>query len=120
MKGDKQMEDLTKLFASNQRYLIVFLVFVVLDIITGIIKALINKDLKSCIFREGILKKALEIILIVVGFACDWAFNVSIVGMGVLICQLVMEAYSILENISEYIPIPEKLKEFLEEVKERK
>ena len=40
--------------------------------------------------------------------------------MGVLICQLVMEAYSILENISEYIPIPEKLKEFLEEVKERK
>ena len=113
------MNDLIELLANNQRYLIVFLVFVVLDIITGIIKALINKDLKSCIFREGILKKALEIILIVVRFACDWAFNVSIVGMGVLICQLVMEAYSILENIGEYVPIPEKLKEFLEEVKER-
>lgn len=114
------MEDLTKLFASNQRYLIVFLIFIVLDIFTGILKALIKRDLKSSIFREGILKKCLEIVLVVVGFSCDWAFNVQVVGMGVLVCQLVMEAYSILENISEYVPVPEKLKKFLEDVKEGK
>lgn len=111
------MEDLTKLFASNQRYLIVFLIFIVLDILTGIVKALIKRELKSSIFREGLLKKCLELVLVVVGFACDWAFDVEIVGVGVLVCQLVMEAYSILENISEYVPVPEKLRKFLEDVK---
>ena len=31
--------------------------------------------------------------------------------------EVAMEGYSILENIVDYVPVPDKLKEFLEQVK---
>lgn len=114
------MLELVQLLKENQKFIIVLCVFILLDIISGIVRAILSKELKSSVFRDGLLKKSLEFIIVILGFSCDWAFGMTVLGKAVLMFEVAMEGYSILENISEYVPIPEKLKEFLDQVKEGK
>ena len=111
------MLELIQLLKDNQKFIVILCVFILLDIVSGIVKAILNKDLKSSIFRDGLLKKSLEIIIVILGFSCDWAFGMTVLGKAVLMFEVAMEGYSILENIVDYVPVPEKLKEFLEQVK---
>lgn len=111
------MLELIQLLKDNQKFIIVLCVFILLDIVSGIVKAILNKDLKSSIFRDGLLKKSLEIVIVILGFSCDWAFGMTVLGKAVLMFEVAMEGYSILENIVDYVPVPDKLKEFLEQVK---
>lgn len=111
---------LQEIFILNSKALIVLLIFAGLDIVSGVISAILSKSLKSSVFREGLLKKILEIIICIIAIFCDWLFNVSIVGAAVITALVVMEAYSILENINNYVPVPEQLKDFLNSTKEHK
>ena len=89
-----------------------------LDIITGTIGALVDKDFKSTIFRQGLFKKLLEIVLIVVGYILDYTIQVDYIGIACIYLVIGMEAYSIIiENASQYIPIPEWLKTIIEDLK---
>ena len=112
------MTELIELLKTNNKLIIVLLVFIALDILTGVIKGILEKDLQSSIFREGLLKKVLELIIVIVGFVSDWAFSLEIVGHAVLIFLYAMEGYSILENITPYAPVPEFLKSFMNAKKE--
>ena len=107
------MNEIRELLLANQKYLIVLCIFIVLDMISGVINACLKHSLKSSIFREGLLKKALEIIIVVLSFSLAWCSGIPELGQGTTYCLVIMEAYSILENISEYVPIPEVLKKFL-------
>lgn len=89
-----------------------------LDIITGTVGALINKDFKSTIFRQGLFKKLLEIVLIVIGYILDYTIQVEYIGSACIYLVIGMEAYSIIiENASQYIPIPDWLKEIIENLR---
>lgn len=44
----------------------VLMIVMLLDIITGTLGALLKKDFKSTVFREGLFKKLLEVVLVVV------------------------------------------------------
>ena len=100
--------------------LISLIVFMIIDYITGIIKAIIDKKLSSKIGYIGICKKFLILFVIVISTILD-----RIVGLDNSIRYLVIgfylanEGLSILENTVEIgIPVPEKIKDILNNIKE--
>ena len=100
--------------------LISLLIFMIIDYITGIIKAIIDKKLSSKIGYIGICKKFLILFVIVISTVLD-----RIVGFNNSIRYLVIgfylgnEGLSILENTVEIgIPVPEKIKDILNNINE--
>ena len=99
--------------------LICLLLFMLLDYITGIIKAFKNKKLSSETGFYGILKKITILVVIMVAVQLDTALNLDnamrCLAIGFYIAN---EGLSILENAGEIgIPLPEKLKESLESLR---
>lgn len=86
------------------------LAFMLIDVFTGVLKAVKNKELNSTKAREGIYKKTSFILFIAFGYLADYAM--SYVNMGfnfpaaTTICTLVIvtEAISVLENLGQINP----------------
>lgn len=89
-------------------------VLVILDYITGILKAIITKKLSSAIGFKGLIRKIVIFIVVATAVVVQ-----SVVGDAVPLREVVIifficnEGISLLENASEFVPIPEKLKEVL-------
>lgn len=96
----------------------VLMIVMLLDIVTGTLGALIKKDFKSTVFREGLFKKLLEIVLVVVGYLMDYTLSVNYIGTACMVMVIGMELYSIvIENMSEYIELPEWLKNLIDSMR---
>ena len=84
----------------------------ILDIVTGFIKAYDQKDISSKKMKHGALAKVtiwcvVAVSIILSGYL-DTDLTSYIVGY-----YLVMEMISILENVSVFIPVPDKIKNIL-------
>lgn len=77
------------------------LIFMVADIITGFMQAIINKDVDSQKMREGIMRKGLLILVIILSFVAQYAFNIPAVSKVVCLYIIFMEVISILENVKK-------------------
>lgn len=77
------------------------LIFSGLDILTGYIQAVINKNVDSKIMREGLLHKCLLIVAIIIGYVIEYAFNLNLVAQAITIYICIMEVMSILENLKK-------------------
>lgn len=83
------------------------LAFMVIDVFTGVLKAVKNKELNSTKAREGIYKKASFILFIAFGYLADYAMDYVNMGFNlpaaVTICTLIIvtEAISVLENLGQ-------------------
>jgi toxin secretion/phage lysis holin len=86
------------------------LAFMVIDVFTGVLKAVKNKELNSTKAREGIYKKASFILFIAFGYLADYAMNYVNMGFNLpaaaTICTLIIitEAISVLENLGQINP----------------
>jgi toxin secretion/phage lysis holin len=86
------------------------LAFMVIDVFTGVLKAVKNKELNSTKAREGIYKKASFILFIAFGYLADYAMDYVNMGFNlpaaVTICTLIIvtEAISVLENLGQINP----------------
>lgn len=84
--------------------------FMLIDVFTGILKAVKNKELNSTKAREGIYKKASFIIFIAFGYLAEYAMVYVDLGFkfpaAATICTLVIltEAISVLENLGQINP----------------
>ena len=93
---------------------------VILDYVTGVLKALSTKTLSSAVGFKGLIKKT--VIFIVVATA---VIIQSVIGKAVplreitIIFFLCNEGISLLENAAEFVPIPEKLRETLIQLREK-
>lgn len=91
------------------------LAFMVIDVFTGVLKAVKNKELNSTKAREGIYKKASFILFIAFGYLADYAMGYVNMGFNLpaaaTICTLVIitEAISVLENLGQINPDMVKL-----------
>lgn len=95
------------------------LVLMVLDYITGLCKAIVNKEINSIIGAKGIIKKVGYLVIVAVLVLLD-----EIVGNTGAIRNLVVyffvanEGISILENWGKIgLPLPPKVLEVLEQIK---
>lgn len=103
-------------------FLYALIAFTVIDYITGVMCAITDKNLSSSIDFKGICRKVLIFTLVGIGNIVD----VYVLGQGgvlrtaVIFFYLSNEGVSILENSAHLgLPIPEKLKEVLEQLHER-
>ena len=107
------MEELFKIIQADKDFIMVLSIAVLLDIVTGVIKAIINHDLKSCKFKEGMLKKILDYVLVIIALCLDYILKVDYISVTCLYAMIAMEFYSCIENLRVYIPIPEVLEKAL-------
>ncbi|MGM8363958.1 phage holin family protein [Virgibacillus sp. W0181] len=97
-------------------FLYALIILVVVDYVTGIMCAIVDKELSSEIGYRGIFKKVLIFILVGVGHMIDTHLigDGSVLRTAVIFFYCSNEGISMLENASRLgLPIPEKLKSVL-------
>ena len=95
-----------------ENFYIILIVCNCLDILTGLIKAVHDKELKSSKLRDGAVNKAMIWCVVIASyFASSYVgFDLTKVTLGYYI---IMELVSIVENAGQFIPVPEELKKYL-------
>lgn len=103
-------------------FLYALIAFAVIDYITGVMCAITDKNLSSAVGFKGICRKVLIFTLVGIGNIVD----VYVLGQGgvlrtaIIFFYLSNEGVSILENSANLgLPIPETLKEVLEQLHDR-
>ena len=101
-------------------FLYALIAFVVIDYITGLMVAAIQKKVSSEVGFKGICKKMLIFILVGVANIVDKQIigNGSAIRTAVIFFYLSNEGISILENTALIgLPVPQKLRDVLEQLK---
>ena len=94
--------------------------FVVIDYLTGLMAAVVEKKLSSEIGFRGIFKKVLIFMLVGIGSIIDWQVigDGNVLRTAVIFFYISNEGISIVENAGRVgLPIPQKLKDILEQLK---
>ena len=105
-------------------FIYTLLAFVIADYVTGVLRAGVERKLSSSVGFKGIAKKI--VIFIVVGIAnlCDVNLikgDGTMIRTAIIFFYIANEGLSILENTMAIgLPVPEKLREMLEQLKEDK
>ena len=100
-------------------FLYALVAFVVIDYITGLMVAVLEKRLSSEVGFRGIFKKVVLFSLVAVGHIVDSRLlqNEGVIRTAVIFFYLSNEGISILENTAKIgLPVPEKLKEVLSQL----
>ena len=111
--------------------ILVLLVFMILDYLTGMAAAWVHCEISSRTGIIGIVKKVMYLVLIAVGIGADWIINFGLaavgiqfncayfVGLLITIWLILNELMSILENIGEINDhtYPKFLKDILSHIK---
>lgn len=93
---------------------------VILDYITGVLKAISNKTLSSQIGFKGLIKKIVVFIVVATAVIIQ-----SVVGDAIPLREVTIffflcnEGISLLENASKFVPIPDKLKDTLIQLRDK-
>ena len=96
--------------------------FVVIDYITGVMCAIADKSLSSAIGFKGICRKVLIFALVGVGHILDTQVigKGSVMRTAVIFFYISNEGVSLIENAVHLgLPVPQKLKDVLEQLHER-
>lgn len=103
-------------------FLYALIAFVVIDYITGVLCAVADKSLSSEVGFKGICRKVLIFTLVGIGNIVDVYVlgETGVLRTAVIFFYLSNEGVSLLENAAHLgLPIPEKLKEVLEQLHDR-
>ena len=105
----------------HDSFLYALIAFVVIDYITGVMLAIIKRKVSSAIGFKGIFKKIMVFLMVAIGHTIDAYLikNGGAIRTAVIFFYISNEGISILENSANIgLPIPEKLKEILVQLKD--
>lgn len=92
---------------------------VILDYVTGVLKAIYCKELSSEVGFRGLIKKVVIFIVVATSNIISAILSDSIPLRDIVIIFFISnEGISLVENAAEFIPIPEKLKNILIQIRE--
>jgi toxin secretion/phage lysis holin len=100
-------------------FLYALMVFIIIDYITGLMLAILERKLSSEVGFRGIFKKVLILTFVGVGHILDQyvLINGNAIRTAVIFFYLSNEGISILENTSKIgLPVPKKLKGVLKQL----
>lgn len=109
------------LLGGHDSFLYALIAFVVIDYITGVMLAIIKRKVSSAIGFKGIFKKIMVFLMVAIGHTIDAYLikNGGAIRTAVIFFYISNEGISILENSANIgLPIPEKLKEILVQLKD--
>ena len=103
---------------------IIVAVFIILDIITGLLKAFKKKEYTSTLIREGLYHKCGSVLCVIFGTLIDYTQKYLDIGVTVPVLKaiciyiILMEITSIIENICLLNPdiMPEKLTQYFKKL----
>lgn len=111
---------LSAIYGESVTVVYALLILMAVDYITGVIKAMITKDVSSKIGMFGLFKKFMILVVILVATILDIiALNgAGVVASGTALFFMVNECISITENATEIgVPIPRKITELLAQIR---
>lgn len=102
------------------------LVMMCLDLLTGIIKAILNKSektethsLQSSAMFVGLLRKFTMLLVVAAAHWMDMVLNITVIRDACVMCFVGNELLSLIENCGIIgVPIPQKLRDCIEELKQ--
>ncbi|WP_331477690.1 phage holin family protein [Mediterraneibacter agrestimuris] len=95
------------------------LFLMITDYITGVIKAVYKRKLSSEAGFRGLLKKIVMVIVIAVAYQIQELLGGTVPLREIVIMfYIANEALSLLENAAEFIPIPDRLRDVLLQLRE--
>ena len=103
-------------------FLYALIAFVVIDYITGVLCAISDKNLSSEVGFKGICRKVLIFLLVGIGNVIDVQVlgHPGVLRTAIIFFYLSNEGLSLTENAAHLgLPVPEKLKEVLEQLHDR-
>lgn len=103
-------------------FLYALIAFVVVDYLTGVMCAIVNRKLSSEIGFRGIFKKIVIFALVGVGHLIDSKIigDGSVIRTAVIFFYLSNEGVSLLENTTRLgLPVPEKLRDILAQLHDK-
>ena len=96
------------------------LALMIIDYISGILKAIYNKKLNSGIGFKGIIKKVMILLVVMLASTIQHAVISDIpIREVVIMFYVANEGISIIENLGAVIPIPDRIKLLFEQLKEK-
>lgn len=97
------------------------IILMAIDVLTGVINAWIKGEIKSSILRKGLGKKIGEIVVLAIGELFLIAMSLPMVILnGISLYIIVMELISICENLEKLgVPIPNFVKKALASTEEK-
>lgn len=102
------------------KWLLALVAFVVIDYISGVLKAIFTKTLSSEIGFKGIFKKVMIFAVVAVAVILQQLIDNALPLRDIVLCfYLANEGISLLENVAEFVPIPEKLRQILLQLRDK-
>ena len=98
----------------NYNYIILCVIMIIFDVITGWLKAIKKGKFKSTVMKKGLLSKVTEMIILILMYVLEYYLPAINVQIGLPIVALVgvyiiiMELSSIIENIGAINPALQK------------
>ena len=112
---------LTWIFGAWDIAIIVLVSFMALDYFTGVLRAVVNKEVSSDIGLKGIARKTVIFIVLIVAVLLDRLLNTGVWVFRTVICYFYIanEGISLLENCAGLgLPIPDVIKDALIQLKD--
>ena len=109
-------------FGEMDGFFYALIAFVVIDYLTGVMCAILDKTLSSNVGFRGIFRKVLIFVMVGIGHVIDTQLigNGDALRTAVIFFYLSNEGISFLENAGRLgLPIPEKLKDVLEQLHDK-
>ncbi len=113
---EEMQELVSKFHFANEMWVIMIpIVLMGIDIITGLLNAWLKGKVKSSILRKGLAKKIGEICVIIIGELFVTGLSLpAAVSSGISLYLIIMELISICENLEKLgVPIPSFIKKAL-------
>lgn len=112
----------TFLFGAFTPLMGVLFVMIALDILTGITKGFYNKALRSRNMSQGMIRKAMIFVVIIIANMIDIAMfgSLPVAKTAVISYYIGMEGLSVLENLGQMnVPLPTFIKKYLMVLKDK-
>lgn len=110
---EEMIKDILMNVIETKTLVILATCFIVADILSGYIKAFKNKNYNSSINRDGIAKKMMWYLMMILGCIIEFIAHTNAISILVCITCCVTEFMSVIENAHD-VGIDFKLTEFLQ------
>lgn len=111
-------EHIKHILIGYSNYLLIILIAIVTDFITGITKAILKKNIQSEKLRKTIPKIIGYFAIIIIGICLQIVFNIDFIVKILTLFIIVIEFISVIENIQNYVTIPKFLIKLLNDKKD--
>lgn len=110
----------TRFFGGFDSILITLITLIVIDYVTGVVAAVYEKKLSSSIGYRGIIKKVIMLLVVGLSVALQRVMPEALPLREITILFFIAnEGLSVLENAAKVIPLPQKLKSVLLQLKDK-